>query len=415
MVVNADVVVIGGGVAGIAASVSSAESGLKVILIERDGFLGGLATAAMVGTICGLYYRGGKYPKFAVHGFAKSFAEGVARRSDTQAQCFAEGLHFLPYEPLAFEEEASERLHQAGVVVYLNTVLDDIKIENTNIQEIVAINQDGEINIQTKAIVDCTGDALVSKLAGLELIEEQTYLSGAFVFRVAGFPAMKPYTLGLNLLRWIKKGIHVQALHPDCDRLSIVPGTLRQGTAFMKLGMPFVSDINTKTESEYDQLARSRAVKIIQFLIEIDESLKSLCITSMAAQVGIRSGRRPVGQIILNENDVLECKKPLDGVAIGAWPVEYWGKERLPKMKYFDANDHYQIPAGALVSSGLENLFFAGRGLSATEYAIASARVIGTCLGTGYAAGMLAASQVKQGAWKNAIGEIRKKQIGNPG
>jgi hypothetical protein len=415
MVVNADVVVIGGGVAGIAASVSSAESGLKVILIERDGFLGGLATAAMVGTICGLYYRGGKYPKFAVHGFAKSFAEGVARRSDTQAQCFAEGLHFLPYEPLAFEEEASERLHQAGVVVYLNTVLDDIKIENTNIQEIVAINQDGEINMQTKAIVDCTGDALVSKLAGLELIEEQTYLSGAFVFRVAGFPAMKPYTLGLNLLRWIKKGIHVQALHPDCDRLSIVPGTLKQGTAFMKLGIPFVSDINTKTESEYDQLARSRAVKIIQFLIEIDESLKSLCITSMAAQVGIRSGRRPVGQIILNENDVLECKKPLDGVAIGAWPVEYWGKERLPEMKYFDANDHYQIPAGALVSSGLENLFFAGRGLSATEYAIASARVIGTCLGTGYAAGMLAASQVKQGAWKNAIGEIRKKQIGSPG
>jgi hypothetical protein len=415
MVVNADVVVIGGGVAGIAASVSSAESGLKVILIERDGFLGGLATAAMVGTICGLYYRGGNQPKFAVCGFAKLFAEGVARRSDTQAQCFAEGLHFLPYEPLAFEEEALERLQQAGVVVYLNTVLDDIKIENTNIQEIVAINQDGEINMQTKAIVDCTGDALVSKLAGLELIEEQTYLSGAFVFRVAGFPAMKPYTLGLNLLRWIKKGIHVQALHPDCDRLSIVPGTLKQGTAFMKLGIPFVSDINTKTESEYDQLARSRAVKIIQFLIEIDESLKSLCITSMAAQVGIRSGRRPVGQIILNENDVLECKKPLDGVAIGAWPVEYWGKERLPKMKYFDANDHYQIPAGALVSSGLENLFFAGRGLSATEYAIASARVIGTCLGTGYAAGMLAASQVKQGAWKNAIGEIRKKQIGNPG
>ena len=411
---NADVIVIGGGAAGIAASVSAAESGLKVILIERYGFLGGLATAAMVGTICGLYYRGGETPKFAVRGFAQSFAEGVARRSGTQAQCFAEGLHFLPYEPLAFEKEAAEVLHQAGVEILLSTVLDDLKIENSNIQKIAASTHDGKITIQTNAVVDCTGDALVSNLAGLELIEEQIYQSGAFVFRVVGFPAMQSYTLGLNLLRWIKKGIHAQRLHPDCDRLSIVPGTLRQGTAFMKLGMPFASEQNTKTEFEYEHLARSRAVEIIQFLKETDVSLKSLSITSMATQVGIRFGQRSVGQIILNETDVLECKKPLDGVAIGAWPVEYWGKERLPEMKYFDANDHYEIPAGALVSSELENLFFAGRGLSATEYAIASARVIGTCLGTGFAAGMLAASQVKQGAWKNAIEPIRKKQIGKP-
>ena len=181
----------------------------------------------------------------------------------------------------------------------------------------------------------------------------------------------------------------------------------------MKLGMPFASEKNTQTD--YEHLARSRAVEIIQYLKGADESLQSLAITSMATQVGIRSGRRPVGQIVLNEDDVLECKKPADGVAIGAWPVEYWGKERLPEMKYFDANDHYEIPAGALVSSGLDNLFFAGRGLSATEYAIASARVIGTCLGTGYAAGMLAASQARQRAWENAIKPIRKKQIGNSG
>jgi ribulose 1,5-bisphosphate synthetase/thiazole synthase len=412
MVMNADVIVIGGGAAGIAASVSAAESGLKVMLIERYGFLGGLATAAMVGTICGLYYRGGETPKFAVRGFAKSFSESVARRSDTQAQSYAGGLHFLPYEPVSFEEEASERLRQAGVEILLSTALDDIKIENSKIQEIIAITQDGEINIQTKAVVDCSGDAVVSNLARLELIEEQTYQSGAFVFRVAGFPAMQSHTLGLNLLRWIKKGIHAQTLHPDCDRLSIVPGTLRQGTAFMKLGIPFVSDKNTQTEYEY--LARSRAVEIIQYLKRADESLKSLSIISMATQVGIRSGRRPVGQIVLNENDVLECKKPVDGVAVGAWPIEYWGKERVPDMKYFDVNDHYEIPAGTLVSSGLENLFFAGRGLSATEYAIASARVIGTCLGTGYAAGMLAASQAKQRNWENAIEVIRKKQIGNP-
>ncbi|MEE9396284.1 MAG: FAD-dependent oxidoreductase [Methylococcales bacterium] len=408
---NADVTIIGGGAAGIAAAVSAAESGLKVILIERYGFLGGMATAAMVGTICGLYYRGTKTPEFAVQGFSKSFAESVARRSATKPHCFSKGLYFLPYEPFAFNEEAMDLLHRAGVEIVLHAMLDGVEIKGTEIKLISAITPSGKFTIQTNAVVDCTGEALVSILARLELIEENTYQTGAFVFRVAGFPAWQPRLLEINLIRWIKKGIYAQILHPDCDRLSIVPGTLRQGLAFMKLGMPFpfTSELNARTQ--YEHLARSRALEIIQYLKGVDKSLMSLTIVSMAAQVGIRSGQRPVGQSVLDVDDVLECRKPVDGVAIGAWPVEYWGMEQSPEMKYFDENETYQIPAGALVSASLDNLFFAGRGLSATEYAIASARVIGTCLGTGYAAGMLAASQVSQGSWKNAIEVIRQKQV----
>ena len=408
---NADVIIIGGGAAGIAAAVSAAESGSKVILIERYGFLGGMATAAMVGTICGLYYRGTKAPEFAVQGFAKTFAEGVARGSATKPHCFSKGLHFLPYEPFVFNEEAMNALHLAGVEILLHAMLDNVDIEGAEIQAISVITPSGKLTIQTKAVVDCTGEALVSVLAGLELIEEKTYQSGAFVFRVAGFPPLQPRVLELNLIRWIKKGINAQTLHSDCDRLSIVPGTFRQGAAFMKLGMPFPFTSAQDARTEYEHLARSRALGIIQYLKGADESLMSLTITSMAAQVGIRSGQRPVGKSVLEADDVLGCRKPADGVAIGAWPIEYWGKERLPVMKYFDEHETYQIPAGALVSSRLDNLFFAGRGLSATEDAIASARVIGTCLGTGYAAGMLAASQVSQGSWINAVEAVRQKQI----
>jgi len=80
-------------------------------------------------------------------------------------------------------------------------------------------------------------------------------------------------------------------------------------------------------------------------------------------------------------------------------------------MSYFKVNDYYLIPAGALVSKHLNNLFFGGRTISATERAIASARVIGTCLSTGYAAGVLAAEFAREGVWKTAIEKIRAKQV----
>jgi hypothetical protein len=79
-------------------------------------------------------------------------------------------------------------------------------------------------------------------------------------------------------------------------------------------------------------------------------------------------------------------------------------------MSYFKANDHYLIPAGTLVSKYVDNLFFAGRNMSATERAIASARVIGTCLSTGYASGKLAAEYVQKGSWETAIKTMRVQQ-----
>jgi hypothetical protein len=80
-------------------------------------------------------------------------------------------------------------------------------------------------------------------------------------------------------------------------------------------------------------------------------------------------------------------------------------------MSYFKMDDYYLIPAGALVSKHLKNLFFAGKAMSATERAIASARVIGTCFSSGYAAGMLAAEFSQNNSWQTVIQSIRNKQV----
>jgi FAD dependent oxidoreductase len=406
-----DVAVVGAGAAGIAAGVAAAKAGAKVVIVERHGFTGGLATTAMVGTICGLFYRNPAGARYTAQGFAREFAEAVQTKSQSKIIQFAEGLHFLPYRPEVFHQEAVRQLQQAGVQVLLRGHVTGV---HADARQIISLGiQAGSqlFNIYPTTVVDCTGNAQISMLAGVDRIREDTYQAGAFVFQVSGLPQIAPELLELELIRWIKRGIQTSGLDPHCERLSIIPGSVADGVALLKLGMPVPFDGSIACLSQYELDARERSVSIVDYLSHNEPLLAKLRISAMATEVGIRTGERSLGIDILDETHVLTCAKPDDGVAIGAWPMEFWGTHRKPEMRYFAMDDGYWITAGMLVSRHLDNLFFAGRGFSATESAMASARVIGTCLGTGYAAGCLAAQLSNTGEWQTAIKKIRSQQI----
>ena len=108
-----------------------------------------------------------------------------------------------------------------------------------------------------------------------------------------------------------------------------------------------------------------------------------------------RAGRMIVGQYVLTGADVLAARKFPDAVARGAWPIEQWDASGVVRYRYLPAGTHYEIPARSLRAAGVENLFMAGKTLSADVDAIASARVMGGCLATGAAAGQLAADDLK--------------------
>jgi ribulose 1,5-bisphosphate synthetase/thiazole synthase len=406
-----DVAVVGAGAAGIAAAVAAAQTGAHVVIVERHGFTGGLATTALVGTICGLFYRNPTRAQYAVQGFAREFAEAVQSKSQSQVTTFAEGLHFLPYCPAAFHQEAVRRLQQANVSVLLHGTVTGVQLQT---RRIVALRVQAEaqvIELSPKAVVDCSGNAQVSMLAGVGTKKQAAYQAGAFVFQVNGLPKMKPELLVLELIRWLKRGIQSGGLDSQCDRLSIIPGSITDGVALLKLGMPVPFDSSIARLTQYELDARARSVGIVDYLKRNEPALANLNIIAMATEVGIRTGERSQGINQLDENHVLTCAKPDDGIAVGAWPIEFWGAHRNPELRYFAMDDCYWLTAGMLVSCHLDNLFFAGRGLSATEAAIASARVIGTCLSTGYAAGCMAAELSDTGAWQPAIKKIRRQQI----
>lgn len=409
---DTDVVVLGGGSAGVSAAVAAARKGLKVILIERNSFLGGKATAAEVGTVCGLYQFSKKEkPEYIVKGFAREFAEALQNKSNTKPLHNADGLHYLPYDIDAFKNICIELLNENNVAVYFNAVLEHVDAEEDKIISVSVIAAGNPITIQLKALTDCSGDSIISQAANLPLIKSEHYQAAAQVFTMQGVTEENEAKLGMIMMKALRSAIDENLLADFYDRVYIVQGSLKNNCVTLKIGIPLPVTNAQGNLQELRLVAQSFVENLSQFLINHVAAFKNAVIQHIAPEVGVRVGQRSTGNYLLTEDDVLSCKKYDDAIANCAWPIEEWELNRRVKMRYFNLDDHYQIPAGCLQSNSILNLFFAGRNISATDSAIASARVMGICLQTGYAAGCMAASSALQLSFTDAIKSIQNDQL----
>jgi hypothetical protein len=157
--------------------------------------------------------------------------------------------------------------------------------------------------------------------------------------------------------------------------------------------------------------ARHLIGELRRFLIAETAAFSRSKLSRTPAQVGLRVGRVALGRATLSEDDVLSCRKFEDGIARGAWPIEVWDARRQPTMTCFPERDYYEIPLGCLITMNFANVFVAGRCLSATAKALASARVIATALATGWAAGAIAACQATGRERSEAVRRIREEMM----
>lgn len=391
---DADVVVVGGGAAGVFAAKAAAREGSQVILIEKQGFLGGMATAAYVGTICGLYYRrlvdGIRYVE---QDGLQAFAEELSHRSQSAPVKGQQGLQFLPYDQLVFKQLCDEMLQQASVQVLFHATVCRVHTERRRIQGIDVMTNQGIVTVQAKSIVDASGHAVIGHLVDeIKLIKSSSYQAGAFVFGLNQLNIHAEMQLNLHLIKALKVGIKLGDLSDDKSWISLVPGSLKNGSAFFKLSIPFQLHEQTFSTSIAEQFARKKVSNYIAYLKRTVEVFRNAKISMTAPAVGVRTGPRYQGKYILTEDDVLSCRKSTESAARGVWPIEYWEPGERVQMKYFNEDDYYDIPKDCLVCEEIENLFFAGRHISASESAIASARVIGTCMQMGECSGFMASS-----------------------
>lgn len=391
-----DIVVIGGGAAGIASAVIAAQQGLDVCLIERLGFCGGMATSANVGTICGLYLCDSSEKFELIPGdFVKIFSDriiGLGGRSPIKGR---NGLKFLPYNPKDFKLAADQLLQESGVDVYFHSTVIDIYREDGAIREIEIQSIRDKKRIQCLYVVDCSGMAIAAEDKEVDpdsiMGEAQTSSSVSHWLRSG---QMTEQQINWSLVKLLRHEDVGRKLIADGSWISVVPGSVSARFCAFKLNIPIRHQHQAGDVTQIELYARNKWSSIEPVLHEyfIDEHFRLI---DSSMQVGWRSGPRYLGRSKLTKQMVLNCEKSDGSVAYGAWPIEIWSPGHQVDMTYLIEGDYYHIPIDSMRCVYSENLYFAGRHISADFEAIASARVMGTCMSMGECVALAIAQRIK--------------------
>jgi hypothetical protein len=409
---SCDVLVVGGGAAGVAAAAAAGRAGARVVLLERYGFLGGLATAAQVGTVCGLYLRNSdsSAPLPVAGGFVQEFGSRLQRAAGTEPLRLERGLWALPFTIPVFASVADALLRESGeVTVVLHATVAGAQAEGARVAQVHALAWNEALTLGPATVVDCSGEATVASLAGAAVENGAGDQAPSLVFSLEHVDASRTEYGLLEVRRELHRAVEMGVLPPLCERLALVPGTGRDGRLDLKLTLapasldrPLWQQITC-----WEREARALVLDICRFLSQNTTTFRQARLASVAPQLGLRSGGRIQGRATLADEDVLCGRKSASGVARGCWPMERWGTGVRPEMTLFKERDYYEIPLDCLRPAKLDNLFAAGRCLSASAGAMTSARVIGTALATGWAAGTAAAFQASDRPLDDAVATIR--------
>jgi hypothetical protein len=222
---------------------------------------------------------------------------------------------------------------------------------------------------------------------------------------------MSETNLTFLLMKELRYAVNQNKVDVDFEKVFVVQGSVKNDCASFKLNVPMEVTYKSGNIEALIKLAGERVHEFVRYMKKNVSAFEHAELKSIAPELGLRVGKRGLGQYTLSESDVISCKKFKSAIANGSWPIEEWGKDVKVRMRYFAENDYYQIPAECLFSEHSPNLFFAGRVISADDSAIASARVMGTCLQTGFAAGIFASAYCSKTDYSQAIEYIQQKQF----
>ncbi len=412
--ISCDVLVVGGGAAGVAAAAAAGGAGARVVLLERYGFLGGLATAAQVGTICGLYLRSSANgePTPVARGFCQQFASRLQGASGLAPLRLTGGLWVLPCPSPVFARLADAALSESeNVRIIHHATAFAAQAEGARVVEVRALAWNEPLVLRPRNVVDASGEATVASLAGARVEEGAGQQAPALVFALEGLaPDFVPGGW-LGARRELHRAVETGRLPAGCEGLALVPGTGAHGHAAFKLNLAGADPARPVWQQVTDWEREGRAlVDVLQhFLAANTPGCGKARLLSVAPQLGVRSGRRIEGRARLTDPEVLGARKSPFGVARGAWPMERWGKDPRPDLTFFDERGYYEIPLDCLRPAELDNVLVAGRCFCAEAGAMSSARVIGTALATGWAAGMAAAVQALHRPLEEAVATLRQQ------
>ncbi len=410
-----DVLVVGAGIAGLAAAASAARAGADTLLIERNGFLGGTLTAVTLGGLCGSYRQTDSGLRPVVGGLWPAFESRLRAHNalgEPRMSTIVRGVHGIPYDPERLKQVADEWMAAAHVPVLTNVLLADVQQTDGVVGVVFVQTVAGRRAIVPQVVIDASGDAELVAMAGGEvsLAREGSLQSPSAMFRMApidraAFAALSRH----DLTRVLDAAVRAGAALPRTT-VAVFPylanGEMHlNATRVTKADGGWFDPLDVFERAAAEREGRQQVFDYEDIFKDNVPGFRDARVTAIGSALGVRESRRIHGDAELTEQHVMGCEKPADRVACCAWPVEDHAPGRATVWRPLPAADWYGIPYGCLVPRGLRNVLVAGRCLSATHVAQASARISAACLAMGEAAGAAAAMALAQRGTKR--GDVR--------
>ncbi len=379
-----DVLVVGGGPAGIGAALGAARTGAKTLLIESCGFFGGVAAWSLGMPINQM--RPESKPRSQVH---ELLIQKLLTYGD---QAVYIGQHQLYCNVDYLKVAVLDALDEAGCkyLVHLSAV--DAMVEGNRVTGVVVSTKQGLAAIRAKGVVDCTGDADVAYFAGAETMMEtkEPRMPSTLLLNLANVPAEQARRANLR-----KAADGARSKYPLIPK-SWGLHTVSNGhyywvnhTGTRDIGQFDVTDPLQRSQAEC--MSRRQALQMTQAMREFGgEELKGIELVATSPQIAVRETRRVKGEYVLTEEDAASGRTFEDVIA---WRSGYLD---LMGYKFTDMKVH-DVPYRAILPEKVDGLLTAGRCISATHVAMAAGKSMGNCMATGHAAGLAAAIAAKKG------------------
>ena len=395
-----DVLVAGGGPAGVAAAVAAARDGAHVLLVERETGLGGNVRAAHVHSICGLYQISKTNQAVPLNGgIAMEFVSLLGSVGGACGPYRFGKLDVLLQEPEKFGAVCGKLAEETpGLEIALGTVINGVEATSKNLETATLLTPSGSVAAHATTFIDCTGDANLAALAGAacDLAEPDKLQRPAFIFAVGTvdpnlLETEQRLALSASILAAVRSGRLPQDLLGVVMRPTCRSGVVRF-TLDLVAGGAGYDPLDDAQIKELTAQAKSLASQLVEFLTSTHVGFAGASLREHGERIGIRESRRVVGRSTVTAEDVVSGLRPPDTVVLSSWPLEWHESGQAMRMVFSNDDKACGVPLSALRSREWDNLFVAGRCMSATHEAQASLRVIGSTLASGQAAGLAASS-----------------------
>ena len=388
-----NLLVAGGGLSGVAAAICAAREGLRVLLVEKSGSLGGALSNNLVYPFMKYWtkYEDVKIRKFLSRGLFEEMCERHEDNiwKDTERNFNSEYFKLL----------LDEMTEEAGVDVLLHSVVCDVEKEDRNITSVEVATKCGKIKLEADFYVDATGDGDLFYLAGCDFQLGRTSdglcQPMTTCFRVGGVnePLFREEIRRLQEL-YVEAKESGEITNPR-ENLLVFFHTAEGVVHFNTTRVVKLDPTNPFDVSKAERIARKQIDELMRFLKKNSKAFENSTVINVASEIGVRESRKLKGEYVLTSDDLIACTMFPDSIALGNYDIDIHNPAGTgTSHRYFGSGEFYSIPYRSLLPKEFDNLLVAGRCVSATHEAQASIRIMPICCCMGEAAGVACAVAV---------------------